>query len=208
MDKELRQLGKLVNAIRLSETEHTDMHRMLEAHTKIHQSVPKFWRAALVFMHRPAVITLAALLMTGGVTLRAEQAVPGDVLYSVKTSINEKVIDALAATGDKQMEWDMKKTERRLDEDDRILAAAVMDIEDELEEIDGLERELTEAESEETAHESVSPTNVRPSSDAKSEMREFEQIEKDLKELDRQINAENNAADNELDEDPDEDGND
>lgn len=55
-------------------------------------------------------------LGSGGISYAAESAIPGDTLYAVKISINEKVLDVLNVSPEAKVEWLAQKMERRLDE--------------------------------------------------------------------------------------------
>lgn len=60
-------------------------------------------------------IIIIALLLGGGVSVAAEGALPGSVLYPVKVGINEEVRSAFAV-GENQVRWDMRRVERRISE--------------------------------------------------------------------------------------------
>lgn len=62
-----------------------------------------------------SAILIIALLFGGGVSLAAESALPGSILYPVKVSVNEGVRSAFA-TGENQVRWDMRRVERRIAE--------------------------------------------------------------------------------------------
>jgi hypothetical protein len=67
--------------------------------------------------HKPmAAAFAAALLIVGGVSVAAEGSLPGDVLYPVKVSINERVVDLAAVSEKADVRWETKVAERRLDE--------------------------------------------------------------------------------------------
>ncbi|KKU43297.1 MAG: hypothetical protein UX61_C0024G0001, partial [Parcubacteria group bacterium GW2011_GWA2_46_7] len=55
----------------------------------------------------PAFLLILLLLgATGGTSALAEQALPGDILYPVKTGFNERIIDLLAVSANSQAEVD------------------------------------------------------------------------------------------------------
>ncbi len=61
-------------------------------------------------------------MASGGVlTYAAEGALPGDVLYPVKLSVNESVIELLQRTPQKKAQWAARRQERRLTEARRLV---------------------------------------------------------------------------------------
>jgi len=69
----------------------------------------------------PAFLLILLLLgATGGTSALAEQALPGDILYPVKTGFNERIIDLLAVSANSQAEVDSKIAQRRLKEAEQL----------------------------------------------------------------------------------------
>ncbi len=69
------------------------------------------------FLLRPMpIILIAALMIGGGVSLAAENALPGDALYSMKLNVNEEVMTFFAFSGEAKAKAEVKKAERRLEE--------------------------------------------------------------------------------------------
>lgn len=64
----------------------------------------------------PAFAAVLLLVMTGGVSLAAEGALPGDSLYSLKINVNEQVRDLAAVTPSAKGHVAVEATERRLQE--------------------------------------------------------------------------------------------
>src|SRR3989344_3515573 len=62
------------------------------------------------------LIIALVIAVSGGVSVAAETSVPGDALYSIKTSVNEKVRSALATSAEAEAEWEARLAERRLEE--------------------------------------------------------------------------------------------
>lgn len=69
-----------------------------------------------------ALALIIALALGGGVSFAAENAVPGDALYVVKTEVNENVRAALAVSAEADARWHVKAAERRLQEAERLSA--------------------------------------------------------------------------------------
>lgn len=61
-------------------------------------------------------VTALFFLMVAGVSLAADYARPGDMLYPVKLLVTENVVGGLKLTAEARMRWDVERTERRLHE--------------------------------------------------------------------------------------------
>lgn len=59
---------------------------------------------------------IGGILIGGTVSFAAEGALPGNVLYPVKTEVNERVRSVVAVTPQSKADWDIKLVERRLSE--------------------------------------------------------------------------------------------
>lgn len=71
-------------------------------------------------LHPVALGLVLALSLGAGSSYAAEGALPGDVLYVVKTQVNERVETLLATTPEKQAEVALTHTERRLSEAEQL----------------------------------------------------------------------------------------
>lgn len=70
-----------------------------------------------------ALIVIMITLATGsGVTLAAEQSLPGEVLYPVKVAVNEKLQAAVALSTEAKARVQTKLASRRLDEAEKLAA--------------------------------------------------------------------------------------
>ncbi len=75
----------------------------------------------------PVFASLAILLLVGGsVAQAAEGAVPGDLLYPVKTAVTEPVREALAVDSEAKVAVEVWKAERRLEEAQTLAVRAAM----------------------------------------------------------------------------------
>ena len=72
-----------------------------------------------------AIALVIALL--GGTSAFAEKAVPGDMLYGVKVSVNEKAAGAFAFSKIAQTKWKERLVERRLEEAQKVVSGDVLD---------------------------------------------------------------------------------
>lgn len=64
--------------------------------------------------HAPAA--LAILFLAGGTSWAAEQAVPGEILHTVKTNVNEPIRGLFARDSGAQAHWQAERVDRRLKE--------------------------------------------------------------------------------------------
>ena len=62
------------------------------------------------------VILILAVALSGGTAAAAQNALPGDALYVVKTEINESVLAAFSWSAEKKAEFQERLIEKRLDE--------------------------------------------------------------------------------------------
>src|SRR3989344_2570438 len=81
-----------------------------------------------------ALALLLVLCVGGGVSFAAENTVPGDALYSVKTSVNENVRAAIAVSTEAEARWQAQAAQRRLAEAKELSARGELsaDVEAEL----------------------------------------------------------------------------
>jgi len=77
----------------------------------------------LNFNFKPTPAFLGILLVlgaSGGVSLAAENALPGDLFYPVKVGVNEEVRAAVSFSAEAKANWDARRLERRLEEAERL----------------------------------------------------------------------------------------
>lgn len=88
-------------------------------------SVSSSW---FTFAHRPIAAALVLVLIFGsGVSYAAENALPGDALYSVKTYVNEPARLALASGAEAKAEIQIEFAERRIEEATVLAAEGRLD---------------------------------------------------------------------------------
>ncbi len=73
------------------------------------------------------IILIVAVLLTGGVTVAAENSVPGNLLYPVKIEVNESVRGALTLTAQGKAQWEADQAIRRLEEAAELSAEQKLD---------------------------------------------------------------------------------
>ena len=68
------------------------------------------------------IAIIIALLLGGGTSFAAENALPGDVLYPIKVNINEKAQELVAISSEADAKVQAKLAERRLEEAEKLAA--------------------------------------------------------------------------------------
>ena len=76
-----------------------------------------------------AIVIVVLLVLGGGVSFTAEQALPGDMLYGVKTAVNENVRSTIAVGTEADAKWEAQLAERRLAEAEKLSAEGKLDAE-------------------------------------------------------------------------------
>ena len=67
-----------------------------------------------------AILLILSVLVSGGIAVGAEHALPGDILYPVKVDVNEEVRGWLATSEEAKGDWEIKRTEKRLEEAEQL----------------------------------------------------------------------------------------
>ncbi|MFA5931940.1 MAG: DUF5667 domain-containing protein [Candidatus Paceibacterota bacterium] len=70
----------------------------------------------------PTLVIVLVIATTGGTAAFAEKAIPGDLLYGVKTYVNEPVAGIFAFTKEEKTEWKERLVERRLSEAQKLVS--------------------------------------------------------------------------------------
>lgn len=83
----------------------------------------------LNFASTMAILLIFAVLVSGGVAVGAEKALPGEVLYRVKVNINEEVRGWMATSDEAKADWEIKRTERRLEEAEQLAGEGSLNLE-------------------------------------------------------------------------------
>ena len=83
-----------------------------------------YWRHVSMYIKPQYVsIALLAVLVVGGVSMAAENALPGEPLYQVKTSVNENVLALFAFTPQSKAQLHTDLAVRRLEEVEKLAIA-------------------------------------------------------------------------------------
>ena len=142
MNKFFSQLKKEAQSIRLSGVERETMRHALEAAFATHAPVKSPIRltpSPFIFLMPRLVSSFAFVLILavvgGSTAYAAEGTVPGDLLYPVKVSVNERVIAALAVSPETKATVHARLVERRMEEAETLAArgALTTEVKEELE---------------------------------------------------------------------------
>ncbi len=74
----------------------------------------------LIIIKDMAIALLIVLMVGGGTSFAAQDALPGDILYPVKIGINEEVHAALAFSAEADARWEVERASRRLEEAEQL----------------------------------------------------------------------------------------
>lgn len=75
----------------------------------------------------PAVAVIVAVLLGLGTSFAAESSLPGDALYGLKVNVNESVRGWLAVSDQAEVEWNIHRLERRLEETSQLAGEGRLD---------------------------------------------------------------------------------
>lgn len=120
----LEQLKNLAISAHLSDAEKANM----KAHilNAMKQAKPVSIRSPyfsfFTMTQRRAALVFAVLIvfLSTSTTALADKALPGDILYTIKTKVNEPVVGFFASTDLEKAEWQIEIASRRLDEAEKI----------------------------------------------------------------------------------------
>ncbi|MEK7509681.1 MAG: DUF5667 domain-containing protein [Patescibacteria group bacterium] len=128
-----KHIKKATDSVRLSHPEKIRMCNVLESYMRFNPlpepvtsyTITRDW---VIYLHRPLAAALVLVLVsTTGISYAAESALPGDVLYAVKTKVNEPVKVALASSAEAKAEVQMTLAERRIEEATTLAAEGRLD---------------------------------------------------------------------------------
>ncbi|MCK9344918.1 MAG: hypothetical protein M0P64_02180 [Candidatus Pacebacteria bacterium] len=149
MENIIKQLKKGSQHARLSSAEKTEMRSALLQYAKAHPVESSVLSSRAIvspfslsnFRNKKTIsgLVIGGLLMSGSVSFAAEGALPGDILYPVKVSVNEGIRKAVAVTPEAKSALGVKLVERRLVEIEKL--AALPDTPSEIHELAALNLE-------------------------------------------------------------------
>lgn len=130
MQNTLKQFKKIAHKVRLTADEKSTMRGELLRYMKMHPAVSSqsiripssFSISDLRNKKTMPILVSLGILMGGSLSFAAENTVPGDILYPIKTHVNETVRGAVAGTPKAKAEWEVRLAERRLEEVEKLVS--------------------------------------------------------------------------------------
>lgn len=120
MKPNLENLTEKTQNVRLSSAEKFDMLQDLRAYADTHPAKSPY--QAVWFRQVTAYMAVFALLIGSGVTsFAAEDALPGDALYGIKTNINEGVVRTLPLPASAKAKVEISMIDRRMGELEKMI---------------------------------------------------------------------------------------
>lgn len=131
MEHIIKKIKKGAKHTRLSAVEKAEMRSVLVRHIKANpvdnsvlsaKGIPSPFFNINNFRNKKgiSILVIGGLLMSGSVSLAAENTVPGDVLFPVKVHVNENVRGTFSVTTKAKAEWEVRLVERRLEEVEKL----------------------------------------------------------------------------------------
>lgn len=121
--RRLKRLFAEAQHIRLTDKEKEGLYAALKETTAEipaeQQGNRRHTRNAFIPSFKPALAAFALaliLMISGSVSLAAERALPGDMLYPIKVDVNEEVREKLLFSQEAQALFELQRIERRLEE--------------------------------------------------------------------------------------------
>jgi len=133
--------------------------------------------------HTVASGVLAIVLLAGGTTALADRAVPGDILYPVKLSINDRVAVAVAGDADARLNKEMEQIGRILGEEE---TAADVELQNELETDQG-EDQNAQPESRKDILQKYADVKASSGTSARTDIQEDAELNHELRSLSAEI---------------------
>lgn len=114
----------------MTQAERDLMRQKLKGFISTHEYHPSYWLGAWSFVssHAVASIAIAAFLLAGGTSALAHNAIPGDMLYPIKSQFNDRIRAAVIITDDGKIDFEIKQIGRSLDHEDRVMDSLLMEI--------------------------------------------------------------------------------
>lgn len=126
-NKEFKKGIKEFREIKLTTDEKSTM---LENIFKAPMESPYFGERLISnWLHKPVAFALIAVLLVTGtsVAYTAENSVPGEALYTLKTGVFEPILDLVNTAPIEKLEWEEKKVARRIMEAEELAAKNQLD---------------------------------------------------------------------------------
>ncbi|MFZ2484592.1 MAG: hypothetical protein WAX80_03720 [Minisyncoccia bacterium] len=116
-DKQFKKGIDELKKIRMTDGEKSRMLKSVFSVPIESPYVKKISTFAFIYSHHAQMALAACLVVAislGGVTYASDKALPGDILYSIKTGIVEPALDVVNQSPEKKIVWEEEKVERRI----------------------------------------------------------------------------------------------
>jgi hypothetical protein len=121
MTDKFEQLKKKADDIRMTESERSLMRARIQEtmeHFPIREPITattpvKSPFSFMVLARSVALVLVGFIGGGGGLAFASEQALPGDILYTIKTDVTEEVVAVFKATPEAKIEWEEARIKRR-----------------------------------------------------------------------------------------------
>ncbi len=136
MYKTLKQLFQESRETKLSADEKSFIRSALSSHVRneqagrqqVYRSNIQKQSFNLLFIKPMPIIIAILLALGGGTSLAAQNALPGDALYSVKVNVNEEVRGLVSLSDESKANWETVLANRRLAEAEELAAESKLDV--------------------------------------------------------------------------------
>lgn len=125
-NNKLNNIVEVLKNVSLSETERSSLRNHISKHIEANQPVRSPWApilSPLQQLSRSGAFALAVvMLMVGGVSMAAENALPGDPLYSFKLNVNESFLSLTSLSPNSDAVHESRLANRRIAELETLAA--------------------------------------------------------------------------------------
>ena len=130
IDKHEQFLSSIKDSVSMTQAERDLMRQKLKGFTTIYEYHSSSWLRVWSFVSNHAVASVAVVvfLLAGGTSTLAHNAIPGDMLYPIKSQFNDRVRAAVIVTDDGKMDFELKQLGRDLDDEERVMDDLVLEI--------------------------------------------------------------------------------
>lgn len=118
MEHFLQELKKIT----LRDSDRRAVRAALVLYVREYQPRTRGYFRTLLFQKRVFASALVLTLTGASVSYAAEGALPGDLLYTIKVTVNEEVRGTMAISPDAKAAWEARRAERRLEEAEKLVS--------------------------------------------------------------------------------------
>lgn len=124
MDNKFEQLKNQAKEIQMTESEKFLMREKIQEtmeYYPLREVLPTSQKVSspfnfILFTRSVAFVLVGFIAGGGGLAFASEQSLPGDILYTFKTDVNEEIVARLQSTPEAKIAWEEKRIARRSNE--------------------------------------------------------------------------------------------